>query len=203
MQDSIIILDGSRMAHIDSTLHALEEIESLRQVPQKIWKSWDMEFINSFIGPAYNSSRDQVDIFELGSRLSLNSWLHRENQDSLKILITDQDLYDSRNKNLNFGFGVNLPFESGSNYVIVSTARLGDETHLRHLLAHELGHAFGAPNPSRPGVYNSLGAHCPDRNCTMHQELSGTSSYQQALRVSAQGSIYCSDCAGDIQRYGK
>ena len=203
MTDEIIILDGSRKLHVDNTLQVLKNIENLRNTPQRVWKSWDQNFINSLITPAYNPNRNQVDVYELGAQMSLNRWLHRENAAALKVVLMDQDMYDSRRSNMNFGYGVNLPFESGSTYAVISTARLKDEAHARHVLAHELGHAFGAPNSSRRDIYESLGAHCGDKNCTMHQELNGESYYEQALRIVRLGRDYCSSCTRDIQRFVK
>jgi len=200
MKDKIMILDGSRRLHIDNTLEVLSNLRNIRQIQQRIWKSFDLPFIDSYVAQAYNSGRAQVDVEEFMARLSMNNHLQRENYDALKIVLIDKDMYSSR-EGTNFGFGVTFAYDNANKYVIVSTARLRDELHARHVLAHELGHAFGAPSSERQDVYNSLGMHCEDRNCTMHQELSGESSYQQAQRIARQGRVYCPSCTEDIRGY--
>jgi len=204
MKDKIIILDGSERLHINTTLKALDEIKTIRGIDQDVWKSWDISYINPLLAAGYNPQRDQVDIFRLGQEFMRRDWLHNQNRDWLKILITDKGIYDSRINGLSFGFGVTFPFSDGNKYIIVSTANLGNEgmeLHAGHVLMHEIGHAFGAPNSARLGVYNSLGIHCPDSDCTMHQELTGESSYNQAIRVARNGVYFCPSCTEDIRRY--
>ncbi len=203
LQDNIIILDGSQKAHINGTLDTLGEIRRIRDVPQRIWKSFDQEFINEMLQGSYNSKRNQVDVFRIGENLSKNRWLHGENSDALKILLLDQDLYDSRNPRQGFGMGVYFPFErSGNHYIISSTARAIDESHWKHILAHEIGHAFGAPDSNRTDIYESLGNHCIDRNCTMHQELNVRDCHEQSQRLTRIGRLYCPNCERDIRRIG-
>lgn len=199
MENKIILLDGSRRFHIKNALATLADIQDIRgnlDVTMHI----DPEYVDNLVRPAYNVNRRQVDVAELGARLSLVNYLHNQNKDATKVLLLDQDLYDSRVPNMNFGFGVNLPFFDGNKYVIVSGARMENDLHYRHVVRHELGHAFGAPNSSRPGVYQSLGSHCPDSNCTMHQELNGRSSYEQAVSIARSENFFCPSCKEDIRR---
>jgi len=198
MEDKIYILDGSKRLHIENTLGVLREIEAIRGRPQSIFKSFDREFLSGYLARSMNRSRNQIEIEELMAQLSINEHLHRDNSDRLKVILFDQDMYSSR-QNTNFGFGVTFPYDNLNKYVLISTARLQDETHAKHVLAHEIGHAFGAPSNSRADAYESLGMHCGNRNCTMHQELNGESSYHQALRIAQAGKRYCNICEEDIR----
>lgn len=200
MIDKIMILDGSNRLHVNNTLQSLEQIREIRGIPQKIWESHDVSFVRSYANLAWNPQRQQVDVEYFMARLGTNDFLHRENSDALKIILLDQDIYSSA-RNSNFGFGVTFPYSNSNRYILISTARLGDEMHARNVISHEIGHAFGAPNPSRPGVYECLGSHCPDRNCTMHQEVNFRDSYDQSLRVARLGKVYCNACEKDIRRF--
>jgi len=198
MEDKIYIFDGSEKLRVENTFAVLSEIEAIRGMHQNIYKSFDTEFLSGYLARSMNRSRNQIEIEELMAQLSINEHLHRDNADRIKVIIFDQDMYSSR-QNTNFGFGVTFSYDNLNKYVLLSTARLQDETHARHVLAHEIGHAFGAPAASRQDVYNSLGMHCGNRNCTMHQELNGESSYQQALRISRNARRYCNFCEEDIR----
>jgi predicted Zn-dependent protease len=202
MIDEILVLDNSSNLHISNTRHVLKNLKFYRDNAQRVYESFNSPFVENCIRGAWNSRRQQVDVEEFMLRLSQSSSIHQDHSDFLKVVLLDQDIYSSR-ENTNFGLGVTFTYSPLNRYTIVSTARLGDEFHTRHVLAHELGHAFGAPNSRRQGVYESLGAHCPNKDCTMHQELTEEASYNQALEVAKTGRIYCSSCAEDIWRYGR
>lgn len=199
IENRIILLDGSRKFHVNNALATLADIQDIRG-DLNVDMHVNMEYVDNLVRHAFDARRGQVDVTELAARLSLVDYFHNQNRDATKVILLDQDLFDSRVPNMNFGFGVNLPFYDGNKYILVSAARMQNELHYRHVIRHELGHAFGAPNPSRPGVYQSLGHHCPDSNCTMHQELNGRSSYEQAVSIVRNGNFFCPSCKEDIRR---
>lgn len=200
--DKIIILDNSERLHISNTRDMLDEIRKVRRVPQDRMESFSSPFVNGCLDKSYNRGRNQVDVEGFMHELSKSRDLHQNNADALKIVLTDLDIYSSR-ENTNFGFGVKFQYSPLNRYVIVSTARMRDTDHARHIIGHELGHAFGAPSPTRKDIYDCLGDHCARDDCTMHQSRNSNDSMAQARRVFEAGRLYCPRCEDDIRRYGR
>lgn len=198
--DTLLIFDGSEHLHINTTYRALGQIAEMRKRKQETITSHDVRGIEAVLAKGWNPQRGQIDAFQLGQAFSKNQWLHRDNKDVLKLFITDREIYDSR-VNMQYGLGVTLPFDNGSTYIVISVPHLGDEVHAQHVIAHELGHAYGAPNPRRKDVYASLGDHCENENCTMHQELNFADSRRSAHRIARLPQAFCDTCAYDIREY--
>ena len=84
--------------------------------------------------------------------------------------------------------------------MLVSTARMEDETVARHVLRHELGHMFGAPSVARINTEESLGLHCTNDPCTMQQKLSVAEALKHAYKIDG-NKPYCPQCTKDITEY--
>ncbi len=111
---------------------------------------------------------------QLLADVQLKNLLSLKPQDSLFVGgITPYDIYSN---NLNFVFGIALPFKG----FIVSYARLISEdrelflSRLRKEVTHEMGHVFGLP-------------HCHDPKCVMHFSNS-------LIDTDLKGEDFCSSC---------
>ena len=198
--DKLLVFDASKLLHINAVYAALGQVAKVRGRYQEVVTSHDAKNIDAILAKGWNDQRDQIDVFQLGTVLSQDNWLCEDSKDVLKLFITDREIYDSTN-HMNYGLGVTLSFDSGSTCVFISTPYVGDVVHAQHVILHEIGHAYGAPNPLRSDVYESLGAHCSDRDCTMHQELNLAESKRSAHRIARLPRAFCNNCAYDIKEY--
>jgi len=199
MTDALYILDGSKRLHISNTLDALREIARIR--PLQVAKRINADMFEQIIQASYNSTRNQVNANTFMNYF-VNTTFNRQNRDAGKFIIIDEDLYNGQTDN-NWVFGGKYQLEGDRlGMVLLSTARLANEAHARHVAQHELGHLFGAPNPRRRDTYECLGTHCADSDCIMHQEISLQKSIQQAMAAARNGGAkFCTNCEGDIRRY--
>ncbi|MBI4146773.1 hypothetical protein HY489_05545 [Candidatus Woesearchaeota archaeon] len=117
-----------------------------------------------------------------------------------RVVIVEPDLFAD---GLNWCFGGHTK-HAGTDYVVLSTKRVRDYTHLFHLFAHELGHMYGAAPPGRRNTIELLGSHCVNNNCVMQQQVTIEDSVLYAhARARSGAPVYCGQCQVDLRRYSK
>ena len=112
------------------------------------------------------------------------------------IILLEQDLYSD---GLNWCFG-GYQQHAGVDFVTVSTARIQDDIHLFHILAHELGHMYGATYQGRSNTEQNLGSHCTNDLCVMQQQLTVADSVRYAhRRMNSNAPTYCRQCGDNLK----
>ncbi len=113
------------------------------------------------------------------------------------VVLLNNDLCANR---VNWCFGVQTWSNTGLSFLIASDYRAKDKVHLKHILAHELGHMFGAPSDRRSNITSNLGTHCTNYGCVMQQQTTIESSLKYARERSGLP-LYCPQCIEDMRYY--
>ncbi len=210
MAHEIVLLDGCKdfapgkvlagvldhMASIVGTIHADKTAGQL-----------DMEGYNvvrDLVRRSFDSHRGQIQIEALVGVLDYNSLVQSKPKEARFIVLVPEDLYA-----LNGGHPTNWVhgayFSKTSNskdVVVISTARFYtngkfDPIHFRHVMAHELGHMFGATKKGRRNTYELLGPHCSN-DCIMRQDVDVGSGKDRAHDMHRKGTTFCNDCRREM-----
>lgn len=193
MKDKIILIDGSRKLDVGVPMSVLQDLSQLRGLDFEAF--CEPNLIDEFVRYAYNLKRNQVDATILVNLMNQHYFSAGE-YEAGKLIILDQDIYT---KPLNFCFGVHSPVQESLGYTVFSTNRTKNENHAKDIIAHELGHVFGAPSLGRTNTYKQLGNHCSNRLCVMQQKMSVLESIKYAdLRARKNAPTYCGQCMEDI-----
>lgn len=139
--------------------------------------------------------RNQVNIDTLASKLVRKPEIYRRSN-TQKIILLERDL---------FGRGTNWCYgqyrkENGMDMVILSTSRVKNKFQLFDLLAHEIGHMYGAAPRGRSKTTQSLVSHCINDLCVMQQKLTEEEALQYvASRHRVKAPTYCGQCQDDLR----
>lgn len=152
------------------------------------------EYVKMLEQIAYNPSRGQCNY----EPMLLNVAHDQISPEKEKVILTDKDLYAP---GLNWCFGGYVPLSNGEDFIIISTARITERDHLFDILAHEIGHMYGAAHEGRSNTYEHLGSHCINDLCVMRQNDNVQDSVAYSRRRHALDSpTYCHQCAEDLTR---
>jgi predicted Zn-dependent protease len=196
----IRLFDGTSDARNGKILErALKELSHYQQVKVSPYPGEkDIEgykLIKEIEIVSYNPIKHQV---------NLSSFLDRFNQmkinsdsSSQTIILLEDDIFD---EGLNWCFGQSRSIARKS-YMVVSTARIKNESHLQDVLSHELGHMYGAPRKGRTNTKEALGTHCTNNFCVMQQKMSVSEAVKYANeRWFRSSPTYCPQCQEDLRR---
>jgi len=198
MTDKIVLMDGSRKVHARVPLVAIAEIARLRGVETEYQEC--PEFLEQFVRMAYKQERRQVNACTLTNALHQTPEM-RERYNAGKVIVVDNDIY-SGDENCNWFFGGFSECPGSLGYIVLSTARMQSENHMKDIVRHELGHMFGAPSKRRSNTYELYGLHCSNSGCVMQQKDTVAEAVEYAeLRASRSSPNYCKQCEQDIQRF--
>lgn len=112
-----------------------------------------------------------------------------------KIILFEHDLFS---KGLNWCFGV-YSQRGGHSMVVLSNARMEGNEHFQYLIAHELGHMYGAAKKGRTNTAESLGSHCINDLCVMQQKLTVRDSLEHLRKRRIQSApFYCEQCQDEL-----
>jgi len=115
-------------------------------------------------------------------------------QGTQKIILLPQDFYAEK---IAWCFGQYIPI---IDTVILSSKRVKREKHWEDLLAHEIGHMYGAAPRGRTNTIELLGSHCTNNLCVMQQKITAEDSERYALqRNNLRAPTYCGQCTKDIK----
>ena len=196
---NIHLLDGTRdLKYGKIFLDVLKELVRYQEVsvtpaPGEIDMS-GYNYVKSLEKSSYNSARDQCKQSSLLTRIA-NDHVSRDKQ---RVIFTEKDLFD---EGLNWCFGGYAQATDGQQFVLVSVDRVKNGNHWFDLLAHELGHMYGAASEGRSNTYESLGSHCLNDLCVMKQNLTVDSAIAYANRRHALNApTFCYQCAEELLR---
>ena len=169
--------------------------------------------VTDSINEVYNDSRKQVNSDEFVLDF-VEHYTDLVDHESINLVLIEQDLYSN---STNFVLGSSRGFkivEDGKKrkMIVQSTSRLlrdhnhtrnlfDDSTFLKQLILHELGHAFGAATEDRIDTYESLGSHCIEPECVMHQYTNIEEGQEVAHKRENNDNLFCGLCIDDIKSY--
>lgn len=159
-------------------------------------------FVSALARRCRDESRGQVN---LDRALTTAFQLNRPgepgaNQNNQKIILFEDDLFTP---SLNWCFGM-YSYRGGHDVVALSTYRMQSFAHFQDLLAHELGHMYGAAPQGRTNTIESLGPHCNNQLCVMQQKLTVSDSLAHVdLRRRMRAPFFCTQCQEDLHRNGR
>lgn len=114
-----------------------------------------------------------------------------------KVVFTERDLFAP---GINWAFGGFVNYLD-RNYIVISTARITRPVHFQDLIAHELGHMYGAAPAGRTNTEENLGSHCTNNLCVMQQHLTVSGSQNYAMqRHQASAPLFCGQCTDELGR---
>jgi len=151
------------------------------------------DLINKFLDKNFDQKREQVETSGFVEDL-MNGTKFK----GVMVVITDKDIY---NKNNNFCFGTSYSGTDENEYVVISTNRVKEKSHLAFILIHELGHSYGAAKKGREHTDESLGIHCTNDGCVMQQKIDMREALSYAEKVYKKKIFFCNECKKDIENY--
>jgi predicted Zn-dependent protease len=152
-------------------------------------------YINEIANHCFDGGRGQINLSRFLDILPATEVCSEPS--SQKLILLEDDLFSP---GLNWCFGVYSPREE-QDLVVLSTYRIQNGHQMQDLLAHELGHMYGAAKSGRRNTEESLGSHCLTDLCVMQQKLSVPASLRYSQRRHESGaSFYCGQCSDEIRR---
>ncbi|MBU0457478.1 MAG: hypothetical protein ABH824_06740 [Nanoarchaeota archaeon] len=198
----LMIHDGTRTQMAGRALSwALTElsryhpIKSVKPKPGEIHLP-SYNFVKDIERRSFDQNRRQVNRDRLEEILT-NTSVIQNNRDQQHIILIEHDLYAG---NLNWCFGGYHHYKN-FDFVTVSTKRMQDIIHLQYILAHELGHLYGAAPSNRSNTEIFLGSHCINNNCVMQQKDTVEKSARYTHQIHLSNSpTFCGQCQADLQK---
>ncbi|RMD67204.1 hypothetical protein D6817_02245 [Candidatus Pacearchaeota archaeon] len=199
MSNRLYLFNASRKLRREVISKALEPICQVKELDVREVEDC-RDIIEPFVEAAFNPARGQAHGQKVLDSLHSTRVFGQELGDDGKLIIIDRDLYSDYATN--WCFGGFCPVSNSLGYILLSTARISDETLGEHIVRHELGHMFGAPSEGRTNTVDILGLHCSNNLCTMQQQLSVPEALRYAHRIKSAGIFpFCEQCVEDMRRY--
>ena len=162
------------------------------------WSVGDYSSADWYIEKATKRGK-QYSAMSILQMLNAEPW-QKDNR-HIDIFITSKDLYA---EGCSYVFGQAV-FEWGvavqSTYRFKS-AGLDDKSRtacIRRLVLHELGHLLGIAKPGRQFTVESLGSHCSNIPCVMHQGMSVREWESLSIMELDKHQTYCQDCMSELR----
>ncbi len=156
----------------------------------------DYQLVKSIESRSTHRKRGQVNLDQFIAYMGTIPLIRKDPRSKLFMLETD--LF---REGLNWCYG-QMSISHGSGLVILSAARIRSKEHWQDLIAHELGHLYGAAPRGRSNTVMNLGSHCINDLCVMQQHTDMREAERYAQRRHAAGApAYCGQCLQDMVKY--
>jgi len=180
--------------YLDTARDAIEDVLKIARVDSEI-PIYTVEMENPFkIDELKMPNGHQIDAYKTITKMPA---------DKYTAILTGEDI-NSSDGSYNFLIGLALPGIG----TLISTKRFEgiDDIYTRNEcikteVMHEIGHVFGAPNPSRKDLEDNIGNHCRNK-CVMRQGVRVPIDWIKITRDRLEtGKPYCDSCEEDLRKH--
>lgn len=199
VEDRILFLYNSNIFSTKCVNDTINELSKIRKRPIKLDGPSKSNVVKEWIYNSWNNDKKGI-IIEKFVKEATKKERKTNTNNEVTLILVDFPLYSEgayKEKQVLATTAFKNPKEK---YVFFSYAGIENEMQAKHILSHELGHAFGAPNISRERIHIYGGEHCLNKKCTMSQ---GTSYKNLEMHIKSldKNSKYCEECKKDIEKY--
>ena len=157
--------------------------------------------VDWYVLNAFDEMRQQVNAAELMESLSVEPWRDESLLgDHYDIILVEYDLFDPREGTSNeYVVGAGEPGIGA----VMSSHRFERLDLLEYCLLktealHEMGHAFGIPNPKRRDLDLERGLHCSNK-CVMRNATRAPDDWQRLTADRLKAGPFCQACIRDLR----